>query len=42
MDRVTELEDALEEIRKERDELKLKLARSEAEADVLRGMVRKS
>ena len=42
MDRVTELEDALEEIRRERDELKLKLARSEAEADVLRGMVKKS
>ena len=42
MDRVSELEDALEEIRKERDELKLKLARSEAEAGVLRGMVRNS
>lgn len=41
LDRVSELEEALAEMTRERDELKLKLARSEAEADVLRGMVRK-
>lgn len=38
LDRVTELEEALAEMTKERDELKLKLARSEAEADVLRSI----
>jgi hypothetical protein len=42
LDRVSELEEALAEMTRERDELKLKLARSEAEADVLRGMVRKN
>lgn len=42
VDRVTELEEALAAMTKERDDLKLKLARSEAEADVLRGMVGKS
>jgi hypothetical protein len=41
VDRVTELEEALAAMTKERDDLKLKLARSEAEADVLRGMVGK-
>ena len=41
VDRVTELEDALAAVTKERDDLKLKLARSEAEADVLRGIVGK-
>ena len=39
VDRVTELEEALQAMTRERDELRLKLARSEAEADVLRGMV---
>ena len=39
VDRTTELEEALAAMTKERDDLKLKLARSEAEADVLRGMV---
>ncbi|KAK3713058.1 hypothetical protein LTR37_008743 [Vermiconidia calcicola] len=41
-DRVTELEEALASMTKERDDLRLKLARSEAEADVLRGMVKRS
>lgn len=41
VDRQTELEEALASMTKERDDLKLKLARSEAEADVLRGMVAK-
>ncbi|KAI6910270.1 hypothetical protein KC318_g3286 [Hortaea werneckii] len=40
VDRTAELEEALAAVSKERDELKLKLARSEAEADVLRRMVR--
>lgn len=39
MDRVSELEEALASMTQERDDLKLKLARSQAEADVLRGMV---
>ena len=39
VDRVTELEQALEAMTKDRDELRLKLARSEAQADVLKGMV---
>ena len=39
LDRTSELEEALAEMTRERDELKLKLARSEAEAGVLRGMV---
>ncbi|KAK4539527.1 hypothetical protein LTR36_010872 [Oleoguttula mirabilis] len=41
VDRTSELEDALAEVKKERDELRLKLARSQAEADVLRSMVGK-
>ncbi|KAK3723496.1 hypothetical protein LTR37_001748 [Vermiconidia calcicola] len=41
-DRVTELEEALASMTKERDDLRLKLARSETEADVLRGMVKRS
>ena len=40
-DRVTELEEALEAMTKDRDELRMKLARSETEADVLRGIVGK-
>ncbi|KAI7263973.1 hypothetical protein KC345_g8978 [Hortaea werneckii] len=40
VDRTTELEEALAAVSKERDELRLKLARSEAEAEVLRRMVR--
>ncbi|EME49800.1 hypothetical protein DOTSEDRAFT_20214 [Dothistroma septosporum NZE10] len=41
LDRVSELEEALEDMAKERDELKLKLAKAEAEAGVLRGLVGK-
>lgn len=41
VDRVTELEEALAAMTKERDDFKLKLARSEAEADVLRRLVGK-
>jgi hypothetical protein len=41
VDRVTELEEALAAVSKERDELKLKLARAEAQADVLKGMIGK-
>ena len=41
VDKLTDVEEALAEMTRERDELKLKLARSEAEAQVLRGMVRK-
>lgn len=41
VDRQTELEEALASMTKERDDLRLKLARSEAEAGVLRGMVSK-
>ncbi|KAI7158040.1 hypothetical protein KC349_g5199 [Hortaea werneckii] len=40
VDRTAELEEALAAMSKERDELRLKLARSEAEAEVLRRMVR--
>lgn len=39
VDRLTELEEALASMTKERDDLKLKLARAETEVDVLRGMV---
>ena len=39
VDRVSDLEDELRKMTQERDELKLKLARAETEADVLRGMV---
>jgi len=42
VDRVTELEEALAGVSKERDELRLRLARAEAEAEVLRGMMRKT
>lgn len=41
VDKLTELEEALQSMTQERDELRLKLARAEAEADVLRGMVGK-
>jgi len=41
MDRVSELEDALAAMTKANDDLKLKLARSEAEADVLRSLMSK-
>ena len=41
VDRTSDLEEALASMTKERDDLKLKLARSQAEADVLRGMVGK-
>ncbi|KAK5112841.1 hypothetical protein LTR85_011068 [Meristemomyces frigidus] len=41
VDRTSELEEALAEVKKERDELRLKLARAEAEADVLRSLVGK-
>ncbi|GAB1739836.1 hypothetical protein NU219Hw_g4771t1 [Hortaea werneckii] len=40
VDRAAELEEALAAVSKERDELRLKLARSEMEAEVLRRMVR--
>ncbi|KAI6791308.1 hypothetical protein KC367_g8105 [Hortaea werneckii] len=40
VDRTSELEEALAAVSKERDELRLKLARSEAEAEVLRRMVK--
>ncbi|KAH9828659.1 Basic-leucine zipper domain [Teratosphaeria destructans] len=40
VDRVTELEEALAAMQAERDELRLKLAKSETEAEVLRGMFR--
>lgn len=39
VDRVSELEDALALMTKERDDMKLRVARAEAEADVLRGLV---
>lgn len=38
VDRVTDLEEALQAMTKERDELRLKLARAEAEANVLRAI----
>lgn len=41
VDRVTELEEALAAMTKERDDFKLKLARSDAEVDVLRRLVGK-
>jgi len=40
VDRTAELEESLAAVSKERDELRLKLARSEAEAEVLKRMVR--
>ena len=39
LDRITELEGALAAMTNERDELKLKLARAEAEVSVVRGMM---
>ncbi|KAK3615074.1 hypothetical protein LTR56_026822 [Elasticomyces elasticus] len=39
VDRVAELEEALTLVTKEKDELKLKLAKAETEASVLRGLV---
>nr|CAC14775.1 putative transcription factor [Fulvia fulva] len=41
LDRASELEEALEAMGKERDELRLKLAKAETEAGVLRGLVGK-
>ena len=41
LDRVSELEEALDAMAKERDNLKLKLAKAEAEAGVLRGLIGK-
>lgn len=40
-DRLEELEEALAAMQKERDELRIKLARSEAETDILRGLMAK-
>jgi len=40
VDKVTELEEALQAMAKERDDLKLKLARAEAEVDVLRTVLK--
>lgn len=40
VDRVTELEDALADVSKERDELKIRLAKAEAESALLRGLMR--
>lgn len=42
VERIAELEKALAEVSAERDQLKLKLVRSEAEVEVLRGFVEKS
>jgi hypothetical protein len=42
VERITELEKALAEVSAERDQLKLKLVRSDAEVEVLRGFVEKS
>lgn len=42
VDRIAELEKALAEVSAERDQLKLKLVRSNAEVEVLRGFVEKS
>jgi len=39
-DRVTELEEMLAAVSRERDELRLRLAKAETEVDVLRGMVK--
>ncbi|KAK3670243.1 hypothetical protein LTR78_009898 [Recurvomyces mirabilis] len=41
VDRVSELEEALAEMTRERDELRLRLAKSDGEVSVLRGMVGK-
>jgi hypothetical protein len=40
-DRLEELEEALAAMQKERDDLRIKLARSEAETDILRGLMAK-
>ena len=42
VDRIAELEKALAEVSAERDQLKLKLVRSDAEVEVLRGFVERS
>ena len=42
VERIAELEKALAEVSAERDQLKLKLVRSDAEVEVLRGFVEKS
>ncbi|KAF2191591.1 hypothetical protein K469DRAFT_542234, partial [Zopfia rhizophila CBS 207.26] len=39
VDRITELEQALEDVTRQRDELRLQLARQEAETKVLREMM---
>lgn len=39
VDRITELEKEVEDVSKERDELKLQLARRDAELDVLRRLL---
>ncbi|KAH6718442.1 hypothetical protein DL95DRAFT_280097, partial [Leptodontidium sp. 2 PMI_412] len=41
VDQVSSLETSLKETQDERDELKLKVARLEAEVEVLRGLVKK-
>jgi septal ring factor EnvC (AmiA/AmiB activator) len=41
VERIAELEKALAEVSAERDQLKLKLVRSDAEVEVLRGFVEK-
>ncbi|KAM0355160.1 hypothetical protein ACHAPU_001023 [Fusarium lateritium] len=41
LDRITELEDALAAMKDERDDMRLQLARREAEVDALRGMLDK-
>jgi hypothetical protein len=40
VDRIKELEDEVEEVRRERDELRIRLARQEAETAVLREVLR--
>lgn len=40
LDRITELEDAVDQLKSERDELRIKLARQEAETAALKEMLR--
>lgn len=40
LDRIKELEDALEDMTKDRDELRIKLARQEAETEALKSMMK--
>lgn len=40
LDRIKELEDALEEMTKDRDELRIRLARQEAETEALKSMMK--